>query len=126
MPTFYASSLLRRAFCCFIPLIFIKYDSFVFLFIPIHSAINRHHEKKTTLCVFLLVLMTYAIDELPQTGVVAEQTILSATNTLIGDQLTENRLIGSHEQWGPQDSGPLESGKTEEKVVTLVKKVKVE
>lgn len=65
--------------------------------------------------------MTHAIDELPQTGVVAEQTVpivaSALVNAAIGHELTEN------DQWSQQDNGPLESEKTEEKVVTLVKKV---
>lgn len=64
--------------------------------------------------------MTRASDELPQTGVVAEQTDPAASNTFIDNQLTEN----NDGQWSPQDAGQAESGKTEEKVVTLVKKVK--
>lgn len=78
--------------------------------------------KKTKLCVFSLVLMTRASDELPQTGVVAEQTDPAASNTFLDNQLTEN----NNGQWSPQDVGQAESGKTEEKVVTLVKKVKIQ
>lgn len=63
--------------------------------------------------------MTHANDEL-QTGVVSEQTDPSAANTFITNQLTENNA----EQWSPQDPGAAETEKTEEKVVTLVKKVK--
>lgn len=78
--------------------------------------------EKTKLCVFSLVLMTQANDEL-QTGVVSEQTDPSAANTFITNQLTEN----NDGQWSPQDTrqdaGPAESGKTEEKVITFVKKV---
>lgn len=64
--------------------------------------------------------MTRANDEL-QTGVVSEQTDPSAANTFITNQLTEN----NDGQYSPQDHGPSESGKTEEKVVTFVKKVPV-
>lgn len=75
------------------------------------------------MCVLLLVLLTHAIDELPQTGVVAEQTESAASNTAIDNELTENRSIDNNEHWNAEDPGTLESGKTEEKVITSVKKV---
>lgn len=81
--------------------------------------------KKTKFCVFSLVLMTRANDELSQTGVVAEQQDPSASNTAIENQLTENQLTDNNEQWSQQDVGPAESAKTEEKIVTFVKKVKI-
>lgn len=66
--------------------------------------------------------MTHAIDELPQTGVVSEQTDPSAANTFLSNQLIEN----NDGQVNQQDAGPAETAKTEEKVVTFVKKVRNE
>lgn len=63
--------------------------------------------------------MTRANDEL-QTGVVSEQTDPNAANTFLSNQLIENNNNNG------QDVGPEESAKTEEKVVTFVKKVKIE
>lgn len=68
--------------------------------------------------------MTHAIDELPQTAFANEQTEQSASSTFIDNQLTENQNQ-NNEHWSLEDSGHLESGKNEEKVVTLVKKVNV-
>lgn len=70
--------------------------------------------------------MTRANDELPQAGVVNELQNPSASNIAIDNQLTENRLTDDNEQWSPQDINPAESEKTEEKVLTFVKKVNVE
>lgn len=80
---------------------------------------NRY---QTNLCIFLLVLMTHANeDDLSQTGVVTDPTVPAASAADNG--ISENRLTDDQQLYTGTDPGASESGKTEEKVITVIKKV---
>lgn len=70
---------------------------------------------QTKLCVLLLVLMTRAIEDLP-TSPEADQTFPIPIET------TDNGLSDG-DQWGNEGPSPLSSEKTEEKLITNIKKV---
>lgn len=70
---------------------------------------------QTKLCVLLLVLMTHAIEDLP-TSPEADQTFPIPIET------ADNGLSDGG-QWENEGSIPLSSEKTEEKLITNIKKV---
>lgn len=70
---------------------------------------------QTKLCALLLVLMTHAIEDLP-TSPDADQTFPIPTET------ADNGLSDG-DQWENEGSGPLSSEKTEQKLITNIKKV---
>lgn len=72
---------------------------------------------QTKLCLFLLVLMTHASEDLLDPGVDIAQTVPIAAET------DNENGISDVDQWGNDQSSPLPSEKTEEKIVTVVKKV---
>lgn len=79
---------------------------------------------QTKLCVLLLVLMTHAIEDLP-TSPEADQTfpipIEAADNGIINNYSEPPSNDG--DQWENEGPGPLSSEKTEEKLITNIKKV---
>ncbi|XP_055305686.1 zinc finger protein 512B-like [Sitodiplosis mosellana] len=71
----------------------------------------------TKLCVLLLVLMTHAIEDLPTNPDVSQTFPIPIE--------TADNGLSDGEQWGNESPGPLSSEKTEEKLITMIKKVPV-
>lgn len=70
---------------------------------------------QTKFCALLLVLMTHAIEDLPANPEAAQTFPIP-----IG---TADNGLSENDQWESESPGPLSSEKTEEKFVTMIKKV---